>query len=283
MKKPDQGGWWKRWWTVLAHDILWIPASLFLAYWFRFNLGNIPSDQLAGLYWMMIVALPVQMAFFCLFGLYRGIWYFASIPDLERILKSVAAGAALTFGLVFIAQRLEGVPRSVLLLYPMFLSVGLAGPRLLYRWWKDRSLHLSSSGQRALIIGAGKAGELLVRDLLKHGPCLPVGILDDDTGKQGREIHGVRILGTLNDILEQICIMAVDVVLLAIPSAPRQLIRRVTERCQQAGIICRTLPSLMELADGTVEVASLRDVSIEDAYRQARSVETRTVSACRHP
>ncbi len=262
--KPDDSGWWKRRWAVLAHDILWIPVSLFLAYWFRFNLGTIPPVHLHGLYWTLVVALPVQVGFFHVFGLYRGIWRFSSIPDLTRILKSVAAGVALTFGLVFIIRRLEGVPRSVLLLYPIFLSVALAGPRLLYRWWKDRFLHLSSNTQRALVVGAGKACELLVRDLLRHGPCLPVGILDDDAGKQGRDIHGVRILGNLNDIFDQIRMMAIDVVLLAIPSAPRQLIRRVTRDCQQAGVVCRTLPSLIELADGTVEVASLRDVSIED-------------------
>jgi len=262
--KPGNGGWWKRSRAVSAHDILWIPVSLFLAYWFRFNLGSIPSIHLSGLYWLMIVALPVQAGFFKLFGLYRGIWRFASIPDLTRILKSVAGGAALTFGLVFIFQRLEGVPRSVLLLYPMFLTMGLAAPRLLYRWWKDRSLHLASDRPRALVIGAGRAGELLLRDLLKSNVYLPIGILDDDPDKRGMEIHGIRVLGGLNDIPAQIRVMAVDVVLLAIPSAPHQLIRRVTGDCQQADIPCRTLPSLTELADGSVEVASLREVAIED-------------------
>jgi len=260
----DNGGWWKRRWAILAHDVLWIPVSLFLAYWFRFNLGSIPSVHLSGLYWLMAAALPVQVGFFHLFGLYRGIWRFASIPDLMRIIKSVAGGAALTFGLVFIFQRLEGVPRSVLLLYPMFLTMGLASPRLLYRWWKDRSLHLASDRPRALVIGAGRAGELLLRDLLKSNVYLPVGILDDDPDKQGMEIHGVRVLGGLDDIPAQIRTMAVDVALLAIPSAPRQLIRRVTGDCQQVDIPCRTLPSLTELADGSVEVASLREVVIED-------------------
>ncbi|GMQ99357.1 MAG: nucleoside-diphosphate sugar epimerase/dehydratase [Zetaproteobacteria bacterium] len=262
--KPDSGGWWKRRWAVLAHDVLWIPVSLLLAYWFRFNLGSIPSIQLSGLYWLMIVALPVQVVFFHLFGLYRGIWRFASVPDLTRIIKSVAAGVALTFGLVFIFQRLEGVPRSVLLLYPMFLVASLAAPRLLYRWWKDRSLHLTGDRSRALIIGAGRAGELLLRDLLKGNAYLPVGLLDDDPDKRGMEIHGVRVLGGLDDIPAQIRTMAVDVVLLAIPSASHQLVRRVTGDCQQVDIPCRTLPSLTELADGSVEVASLREVAIED-------------------
>jgi len=256
--------WWQSRWAVFAHDMLWVPAALFLAYWVRFNLGLIPAAYLSGLYWLAAVALPVQAVFFCLFGLYRGLWRFASIPDLTRILKSVAAGAAVTFGLVFIFQRLEGAPRSVLLLYPMFLAMGLAAPRLLYRWWKDRSLHLSGGKQRALVIGAGRAGEQLLRDLLKNSTYLPVGILDDDSARKGMEIHGVRILGALDSLAGQIRAMAVDVVLLAIPSATRQLVRRVTEDCQRAGIPCRTLPSLAELADGRVEVARLREVAIED-------------------
>jgi len=262
--KSIHRSWWRRRWVVLLHDISWVPLSLLLAFFCRFNLEYIPSVYFPALYWLVSMALPVQLGFFCLFGLYRGIWHFASIPDLMRIIKSVVGGVALTFGLVFIFQRLEGIPRSVLLLYPIFLVLGLAMPRLLYRWWRDRSLHLTGNRQRALIIGAGRAGELLLRDLLKNNAYLPIGLLDDDPDKRGMEIHGIRVLGGLDDISGHISVMAVDVVLLAIPSASRQLIRRVTAECQETDIPCRTLPSLAELADGSIKVASLREVAIED-------------------
>jgi len=277
---PSRNRWWRNRWAVLMHDLLWVPAAMFLAYWLRFNMSGIPATSQSGMAWLIAVALPVQAVSFGLFGLYRGIWHFASVPDLIRILKSVAVGAAVTFGLMFIFQRLAGIPRSVLLLYPLFLTLGLATPRLCYRWWKDRSLHLAGSGQRALVIGAGGAGELLLRDLLKNHAYLPVGILDDDAEKQGKEIHGIRVLAGLNDVPGQIQAMAADVVLLAIPSASRRLIRRVTGDCQRAGIPCRTLPSLAEMADGRVEVARLREVAIEDLLgREPVAINSDALSA----
>jgi len=272
--------WWRNRWTVLLHDLLWAPTALFLAYWLRFNMGEIPATFQSGMASLAAVAVPVQAVFFCLFGLYRGIWRFASVPDLMRILKSVLAGVAVTFGLMFIFQRLAGIPRSVLLLYPLILTLGLAAPRLCYRWWKDRALHLADSGQRALVIGAGDAGEMLLRDLLKNHIYLPVGVLDDDADKLGKEIHGIRVLAGLNDVAGQIQSMAADVVLLAIPSASRRLIRRVTGDCQRAGIPCRTLPSMAEMADGRVEVARLREVAIEDLLgRESVAINSDALSA----
>jgi len=254
---------WRRW-LALVHDALWVPLALLAAYWVRFNLNAPPEAYRSGMLALMALALPVQVAVFYAFGLYRGIWRFASVPDLVRIIKSVLVGAGLTFTLAFLAQRLEGVPRSVLLLYPMLLGLGLAGPRLVYRWWKDRGLRLSDHRSRALVIGAGRAGELLLRDLLKNRSYRPVGVLDDDAARHGMEIHGVRVLGSLDELERRADEMAVDVVLLAMPAAPRSVIRRVVDACQRLGVTCRTLPSLTELADGRVEVARLREISIED-------------------
>ena len=262
MRLASLGG--LRRWLALAHDAAWVPLALLIAYWLRFNLGAVPDAYRPGLLSLMAVALPVQVAVFYAFGLYRGIWRFASIPDLIRIVKSVAVGAGLTFAGAFLAQRLQGVPRSVFLLYPLLLSLGLSGPRLVYRWWKDRGLNLREDRPRALIIGAGRAGELLLRDLLKSRSYRPVGLLDDDPARHGMEIHGVRVLGPLDELERRVAEMAVDVVLLAMPSAPSAVVRRVVETCQRLGVTCRTLPSLAELADGRVEVARLREVSIED-------------------
>jgi len=220
---------------AFLHDLLWILAAIWLAFWLRFNLGEIPSTYLSALHLLIMVALPVQTAFFWYFGLYRGIWRFASLPDLLRILQSVLLGVLATFIIVFVWQRLEGMPRSVLFLYPLILILGLAAPRLFYRWLKDRHLHFRVTGQqRALLVGAGQAGELLVRDLLKSGPYEPVGFLDDADRRQGQEIQGVRVIGRLSDMERVIADMAVNVVLLAIPSASHQVIQAVASRCQQA-------------------------------------------------
>ncbi len=252
-------------WLAFLHDLIWVPLALALAYWLRFNLEAIPAEYVHSLLVCVLAALPVHAVVFWFFGLYRGIWRYASLPDLLRIIKAVAVAALLSFVLVFIWQRLVNVPRSVLLLYPVILIIGLAGPRLLYRWLKDRKLDFSAEERtRALIIGAGRAGELLVRDLLKGGPYHPVAFLDDALAKQGQEIHGIPVAGRLEDLERVLERFDVGVVLLAMPSAPRKLIRSTVEACQAAGIPCRTLPSVADLADGKVEVSSLRQVEIED-------------------
>jgi len=252
-------------WLVFLHDLSWVPLSALLAFYLRFNLGSIPAVHYASLEVLMFIALPVLGSAFWYFGLYRGIWRFASIPDLLRILKAVLAGALITFLLMFIWQRLEGLPRSVLILYPAILVLGLAAPRLFYRWLKDRHLSFKTyERKRALLVGAGRAGELLVRDLLKSGPYEPIGFLDDAVRRQGQEIHGVRVVGRLEALDYVMEKLGVEVVLLAIPSASHQVIQSVVEKCQQHAVPCRTLPSVSDLADGKVEVSRLRQVQIED-------------------
>jgi len=252
-------------WAALGHDLLWVPLALFLAYWLRFNMDTIPENFHSGGMMILSVALPTQAIVFWLSGLYRGMWRFASVPDLMRILKAVSIGALLTFLLVFVVHRMEGIPRSILLLYPLLLVLGLSGPRIFYRLLKDRHFDLSiQPAQRVLIAGAGRAGEMLIRDLLKDHQYLAVGFVDDDNSKQGREIHGVRILGSLADTGQLTEQLDVDVVLIAIPSASHETMQQLVQICMEARVASRTLPALAELADGKVEVSKLRQVSIED-------------------
>ncbi|MDX8408607.1 MAG: nucleoside-diphosphate sugar epimerase/dehydratase [Mariprofundales bacterium] len=265
MNNISRNALWRSRWMAVTHDLLWIPLALGLAFWLRFNLEGIPSNHLPALGQLLLLALPLQGAVFWRFGLYRGIWRFASLPDLLRILQAVLIGSALLFVLHFIWLRLDSVPRSVLLLYPLLLIIGLAAPRLLYRWYKDHRLVLElDQRQRALIIGAGDAGELLVRDLLKDQHYQPVGFLDDDAAKQGLEIHGIRVLGSSELMGAMVQQLAVDVVLLAFPSASSVTINRMLKLATEYQVPCRTVPSLPELAAGSVEIGSLRPIKIED-------------------
>ena len=251
--------------VAFLHDLLWVPIALVLAFWVRFNLGSIPEENWYGLIAMLLAAIPVQVVVFRKFGLYRGIWRFASLPDLKRIFKSVAIGSLLTIIVVFVLQRLEGVPRSAMVLYPLFLSLGLAVPRLLFRWFKEHNVDLLGTEKvRALVIGAGRAGELLVRDMLKGGAYIPVGFLDDDADKQGKEIHGVRVLGSIAGLEDHIRQLDVQLVMAAMPSAKPSVWREIVQKCSEHHVQFRTLPSLSELADGRVEVSRLRKLKIED-------------------
>jgi FlaA1/EpsC-like NDP-sugar epimerase len=147
----------------------------------------------------------------------------------------------------------------------VLLIAGLAIPRLFYRWLKDRRFALADGeGKRALIVGAGRAGELLVRDLLKGGQYIPVAFLDDDRKKHGLDIHGVRVIAGTDSLIEQVQQLNIEIVLLAMPSASAEVMRRLVEKSTSLEIPCRTLPSLSELADGKVEIGALRELRIED-------------------
>jgi len=275
---------WRSRWVAFLHDILWIPLAVLAAFWVRFNLGYIPVNHHEAMWKMLWVCLLMQTIAFWGFSLYRGVWRFASIPDLLRIMRAVATGVLLSFAILFIWQRLEGIPRSVMLLYPVFLLAGLTLSRLLYRWHKDYGLGFSAQqGKRTLIIGADNAGEMLLRDLRKHNDYVPVGFLDNHHRKHGMEIHGVRVLGGLDDIEQYMSALSVDVVLLAMPSASRKVLQTLMQACASHGVTFRTLPSLPELADGKVSVNQLRSIRIEDLLgRESISLDDQHVRSFIH-
>lgn len=213
----------------------------------------------------MLVAVPVQSLAFYWFGLYRGIWRFASMPDLVRITKAVAVGTAIVLFIVFLYNRLELFPRSAIILYPMLLVAGLGTPRLFYRWFKDRRIGRTRTQlKRTLIVGGGRAGELLVRDVVSRGVYLPLGIVDDDPKKIGGDIQGIRIYGNTRKLDQLIPEFNIDCVLIAIPSASHELLRRVSEACIAQKVECRTLKNLTEINDQKDKALKLRDIQIED-------------------
>jgi FlaA1/EpsC-like NDP-sugar epimerase len=249
--------------SVLIHDILVIPIAWFGAYWLRFNLDAVPAEFLGVGARVFPLVLAVQGVCFWYFGLYRGIWRFASLPDVVRIIKAVVVGTAVTAGAIFLTVGLGGIPRSVFLIYGLLLLALIGGPRFAYRWIRDRSLYNSKS-KKALIVGAGKSGEMLVRDLLRdpRREYEPVGFTDDDRKKQGKEIHGIRVIGGT----EKICdlVSDIDVILLALPSASSKEMRRIVGICESTGVPFRTLPKLEDLVSGRATVNALRDVKIDD-------------------
>ena len=251
--------------AVLVHDLALIPVAWFGAYWLRFNLDAIPEPFLAeAVRWLPLVLIS-QGAMFWYFGLYRGVWRFASLPDLARIVQAVAVGVAITATVLFLFTRLEGIPRSVFILDGIILILLLGGPRFLYRWLKDRHLY-SSSGRRTLIVGAGQAGEMLARDLLRDRAHAwqPVAFVDDHPRKQDKDIHGIPVAGTCDDIVPVVSDLQVELILIALPSANAREIRRIVETCESTGVPFRTLPPMKELVSGQVGIKELRDVKIDD-------------------
>ncbi len=234
------------------------------AYWLRFNLSVPPPQYLDAALGALPWVLLIQSLVFLQLGLYRGVWHFASVPDLIRIGKAVVVGITLIAVALYLYSRLEDVPRSVVPLYVMLLGLLLAGPRLIYRMWKDQGIPLAA-GQRALVVGAGRAAELLVRDLLRvrDARFTPVALVDDSPAKKGSEIHGVRVRGACERIPDLIEMLDIETILIAVPSATDREMRRIVEICEGTGAPFLTLPSVQDMLAGQ-SVGNLREVSIED-------------------
>ena len=250
---------------AILHDLAMIPLAWFGAYWLRFNLGVIPGEYLSAAIKILAIVVVIQAIAFRYYGLYRGVWRFASVPDLIRICKAVLIGMAFSAVTIFLVTRMEGIPRSVFPLYGLLLTALLSSSRLLVRWSKDRGIYTDEC-EKLLIVGAGKAGEMLVRDLLRNRQeCYqPVGFVDDKIAKQGSEIHGVRVLSSCDEMIDLVEQLDVDLIVLALPSAKSYQMRRLVSLCEKTGVPFRTLPPLDRLMSGQVMVNQLREVSIDD-------------------
>jgi FlaA1/EpsC-like NDP-sugar epimerase len=153
----------------------------------------------------------------------------------------------------------------MVLLYPALLLLLVSGPRLLYRWSKDHRLTIGS-GTRVLIVGAGQAGELLARDLLRvqAHPYQPVAFVDDKSRRHGQEVHGIPVIGSCDQIPSIVGSMEIELIMLAIPSASGEEMRKLVQLCDESGVPFQTVPSVDALVGGRVSINELRDVSIGD-------------------
>ena len=252
--------------VIILHDILVATFAWLGAYWLRFNLAVPPEFHTAAMTTLQWVV-PLQAVVFWRFGLYRGIWRFASLPDLKRIVFAVAI-SALLIPLVLILFRVQVVvPRSVLILDPLLLIIAMGGSRLAYRAWKEHRLAsvLRPGSKPVLVAGAGSAADFLLRELARNPAGFHVvGLLDDSRDKQGRLVQGIPVLGGLDDVALHARRMEVADVVLALPSAAHEVRKRVTQACTAAGLKVMTIPSLEDLVAGRVSVSSLRRVELDD-------------------
>ena len=266
--------------AIILHDLLMVAAAWLLAYLIRFNF-ILSGDEWSALQQSLAIVVLVQGLVSWRFGLYKGVWRFASIPDLWNIIRAVLLGALAASLVLFLFNRLQNIPRSTLLLYPVLATFLLGAPRALYRMWKDHGLsfHKISGRKQVLIIGAGRAGEMLARDMRRDEDYVPVGFLDDQPRLRGAKVHGLPVLGVIDDLPTVVADLAVDIVIIAIPSANTAQMRRVVERCEQAGVMFRTLPRLGSLFSAQPTMREVREVAIEDILgREQISLDWREIS-----
>ena len=252
---------------VLSFDILSIPLAWYLSYWLRYNMQPFPGNlaKSSSLSALAILA-TVQISGYYYFKVYRGLWRFSSINDVARILRAVLSTVIVVVPIYYVTSLLHQIPRSILPMYALFLVTLLCGARLFFRnhWENKGDYPVDSEIKRIIIVGAGQAGEGLIRDLKRTKSYFPIGLVDDSLSKRGLEVHGVPVLGTVSELPELVRNYQVDLIFIAIPSAGSVPMRQIVNHCEACNIPFHTLPSLQALASGQVKVNSLRQVNIED-------------------
>ena len=248
-----------------AHDLVAAILAWVIAYWLRFNFA-IPPEHVSGMLDMLVWVVPTQAFFFWTLGLYRGIWRYASIPDLKRILLAVGL-AAMALPLLIVMTRIPvAIPRSVLVLDPLLLVMIMAGSRLAYRAWKEHRAFrfVQGVGKPVLILGAGDAAVSLVKELARSSEWRVVGLLDDNAHKTNRLLHGARVLGRLTELDRWAAYTEAKHAIIAMPSASNQVRRELVNLCNQAGLKVLTVPAFADLMSGRVTISQIRAIEVED-------------------
>ncbi|MEW6606951.1 MAG: nucleoside-diphosphate sugar epimerase/dehydratase [bacterium] len=255
----------KQYLSLIADGVMSV-IILYLAFWVRFggHLTNIEFDQF---YTVLPVFILVRLASFYFFGLYRGLWRYASLQDFIIIIQAVTCSIIVMVVIIFFARW--SFPRTVLLIdwafSIIFISARKFLPRLIREFqWKQ------TEKKRVLIAGAGDAGEMIIREI-KSNPDSEyrvVGFIDDHHQKQGMRIHGIEVIGKKEDIPHLVTNKKIDEVIIAMPSVPGKIIYKIVSICNEIGVQCKTIPGLGELIRGDVSIKELRDIHLEDLLRR---------------
>jgi len=254
--------------AVIAHDLVMVAVSWLAAEWIVNRSGFSGIIAPLPLAAELILVLAVQGVVLWSTGLYKGLWRFASFPDLWNIVRAATFGTLLIIAAmtVFYGQGVRHV-MGPLLLYPAVLFLTLGLPRMCYRFWKDSHLPVREAGagsERALILGAGRSGALLERELRHRGAFDVVGFLDDDERLRGAQVHGIPVLGAIDQLPIKCQEVGADIAIIAMPSATNQQMQQVVEACEKSNVEFRTLPTLNDLGNKATRIDDLKRVAIDD-------------------
>jgi FlaA1/EpsC-like NDP-sugar epimerase len=267
-------------WILLLGDVILIVTSVFASFVLRLELGENFRQYLVQAYWMALIAVIIKPLVYYRFGLYRRLWAYASTRELKLIvIASTVASIVVGIGIIILVSIqgalnvFPGFPRSIPAIDWLLSIFSAGGLRFALRLLAESQNGRDEENQRArriLIIGAGSAGILVVRELQRNPQVglNPVCFLDDDPSKIKHQIHGIPVEGPLGELPRVVRAHRVDEVIIAIPSAPGRVVRRVTDACRAINVPFRTMPGLYELLGGKINVSRLRDVDITDLLRR---------------
>jgi len=254
--------------AVVVHDLVMVGIAWLAADWIINRTPLIGIIESLPLVSELLLVLAAQGLVLWFTGLYKGLWRFASFPDLWNIVRAAAFGTlliALVLSLFFDmgVRKLLGF----MLIYPAVLFLALGIPRMCYRFWKDSHLsgNIATAGaKRALVLGAGRSGAMLERELRHRGAFDVVGFLDDDQRLRGAQVHGVPVLGVIDQLPRVVNETGADLVVIAIPSATNLQMRRIVEICEKSDVEFRTLPTLNDLGNKATRIDDMKRVVIDD-------------------
>ncbi len=218
-----------------------ICACYAAAFLLRFD-GHLNDDKARVLALTLPYVVSCQMVAFFVCGLYRGLWRYATVSDLATLVQSVLLGTGVAAALIWLVHPTELYPRSVPIIFAMLLAATAGGVRLSLKALRFHfallELRAYKDGKRVLVVGAGDAGELAVREMINNKALhlLPVGFIDDDPHKLRAAIHGVRVLGPRAQLLPLIEQLKVDEIVIAMPSVGNGAVHDIVEKCQSRGI-----------------------------------------------
>ncbi|HEX5755742.1 MAG TPA: nucleoside-diphosphate sugar epimerase/dehydratase [Arenimonas sp.] len=263
--------------AIVMHDLMMVVLVWLGLRWMAAVAGAPPAPSL---YHELALAVSIQGVVLWTVGLYRGLWRFASLPDLVNLVRAALFGVGLILLALYITDILPDVPRRVLVPYPIAIVLALGLPRLLYRQWKDYSQRESRDDAiRILILGAGRSAAALLRDLAHDGRYVPVGLLDDQPGLAGAKLHGVPVLGSIDQLPELARETAAGLIVISMPSASAEQMQRVVALCDEAGLPFRTVPRAGDVLADSPRV-ELSEVAIEDLLgRQPVNFDAAAVAA----
>jgi FlaA1/EpsC-like NDP-sugar epimerase len=253
--------------TLLAvgHDLVAVGLAWLAAYWLRLS-PDVPDFYQQQAFDTLPLVIAAHAAVFFGFGLYRGIWRFASLPDLQRIIGAAVIGTLGVSAVLFMQQAAVPVPRSVLLITTVLLVMIMGGSRLAYRGWKEQRFGDPRAAGRepVIVLGGAEAAANLIKELARSPQWLVVGVLDDDHSHHGRQIHGIKVYGAIADLPQLRPRLDAHRAIIAMPEAGHRERRYAIETARAAGLQVLTVPSFDDLLSGRVTVSQIRNVELDD-------------------
>lgn len=252
--------------TLVVSDLLLINLAIFMALIFRFD-GSIPSFYL-GIYLKTTAYLSlIKLIVYGMFGLYKSLWRYASIDELLQLFFAVAVESVLTF--LFGQYTGLQLPRSVYAISGLLTFLFIGGSRFSLRITarlKNIVVYDMDNKARVLVVGAGEAGSIVIKELKKHIELnsIPVAVVDDDKKKHGANIHGVPVKGGRDAIKRIIADQNIDEIIIALPSVPKSELKSILQICKDTKCKLKMLPGVYEIIDEKVSINAIRDVNIED-------------------